>query len=272
MESTQRFGAYEVTLLLDGVFEAPVDILTHRDGEAAGARARAEWGRPRIPLDVNCFALRGPDGITLIDTGCGLDWGPDFGRARDAMRAAGLLPQDVRRVLLTHVHSDHAYGLLDAEASFFPVAEVHAPEADLAYLADPAARAAASEASQAVFALGDRLARAYAGRLHGFAPGEVLPGIEARALPGHTPGHSGFLIADPAHSLLVWGDLLHVNPLQVRDPRVGVIWDLDPDEALRSRSATLEAAAEAGWRVAGSHVHGFGTVVRDGGTFEIAPA
>ena len=71
----------------------------------------------------------------------------------------------------------------------------------------------------------------------------ISPGISTFLTPGHTPGHSGYLVHDPDGSLLIWGDTLHVAGLQPADPKTGLIYDADPQTAAITRRATLEQAA-----------------------------
>ena len=140
--ATSRFGHYDITTLVDGVFEAPTDVLIHAGGDAARRQLIEAWGDKGIRIDVNVFALRGSNGVTLIDAGVGPTWGAQFGKLREAMPAAGILPEQIERVLLTHIHGDHALGLLDGPAPWLPRAELLVPAADLAFFTDPAARAA----------------------------------------------------------------------------------------------------------------------------------
>ena len=56
--------------------------------------------------------------------------------------------------------------------------------------------------------------------------GEVFPNVTAVPIPGHTPGHTAYLIADGNDSLLIWGDTVHVPEIQVRHPDVTL--DLRP--------------------------------------------
>jgi glyoxylase-like metal-dependent hydrolase (beta-lactamase superfamily II) len=268
-QTGRRFGHYDVIPLLDGVFEAPLDVIIHATGEAARRRLIDNWGEKAIRIDVNCFALRGPNGISLIDAGCGNAWGAALGKAREAMRAADILPEQIDRVLLTHIHGDHALGLLDGTAPWLPRAEVLVPETDLAYFTDPATRMAQPEDKRGPFDLAATLVRAYEGRLRPIPSGPVpgMPGIEALPLPGHTPGHTGYLLRGAEDSLMIWADALHLQDAQTADPEVGMIFDVDSKEALRTRRALLERVAQEGWVVAGSHVTGFGRVQRVGNGF-----
>lgn len=268
-QQMRRFGLYDVSILRDGFFETSSDVLTHTVGEAAREDALARWGKPTIGIEVNCFLLRGPDGITLVDAGTGASWGDAFGHARTALVAAGVQPEQIDRVLITHLHGDHALGLFDGEKPYFPKAEIVVPKIDLAYFTDEAKRAAAPKARQGGFNIAANLQRLYGGRIRTVGQGEVLPGVEALLLPGHTHGHSGYLIEDAAHSLLLWGDVLHLMDLQATDPDVGLTFDLDGETAARTRHATLERAAREGWIVSGGHIEGFRTVRRSADGYEL---
>jgi glyoxylase-like metal-dependent hydrolase (beta-lactamase superfamily II) len=96
--------------------------------------------------------------------------------------------------------------------------------------------------------------------------GEVLPGISLLALPGHTPGHSGYVISSGGQSLLIWGDIIHVPEVQVARPEVTMVFDTDPHQAAATRKRTFDMVATDRQLVAGMHVHfpGFAHVVRDG--------
>ena len=273
MLTPRRFGQYTVTTVLDGVFEAPSDVLLHAAGDEARRSLIEKRSGRGIKIDVNCFVLNGPGGITLIDSGAADAFGPALGKARAALQAAGIRPEQIDRVLLTHVHGDHAFGLLDGAAAWAPRAELLIPEADLAYFTDSAIRAAQPEANRGSFDLAAKLVNAYAGRLRALPNGQVpgLLGIEALPLPGHTPGHTGYLLRDGKDSLLIWGDALHLQNEQPVDPELHLVFDTDPALALRTRRALLEQLATEGWTVAGSHVTGFGRVQRAGNAFSFVP-
>ena len=80
---------------------------------------------------------------------------------------------------------------------------------------------------------------------------DVAPGIQAYPLPGHTPGHTGYLVTSGDASLLIWGDVLHVSDVQARRPEVGMVFDTDPADAMRSRFHVLDMAAQDRLMVAG---------------------
>ncbi|RDJ27095.1 MBL fold metallo-hydrolase [Bosea caraganae] len=271
-KTSRRFGSFEVLLLKDGVFEAFSEVLTHTAGAEARHAALAAWGKPSFGIDVNCFALRGPDGLMLVDAGTGTAWGEAYGHARTALVAAGLSAGEVGRVLITHLHGDHALGLFDGEEPHFPQAEIWVPATDLAFFTDQAARATLPKARQGGFDIAERLQRLYGERVRLIGPGEILPGIELQALPGHTHGHSGYLIHGAQESLMLWGDALHLPELQAADPEIGLEYDLDGAMAARTRRSVLAQAAREGWVVSGGHIRGFYRVRALADGFEVVAA
>lgn len=270
-EAWRRFGSYDVLILDDGVFEAPLDVLVHGEGEAARDEALARWGKPKVSIPVNCFALNGVDGITLIDAGTGPSWGEAMGHAPAAMAKAGIAPEQVERVLITHLHGDHALGLFDGERARFPDAEIIVAEADFGFFGNEANRAQTPQNRQGGFAVTAAVKTHYAGRIHPAPAGSVRPGITLIPLPGHTAGHSGYLI-EGEENLLLWGDALHLSDLQASDPDIGLVYDFDAATARASRRAILSRAAQEGWIVSGGHIEGFRRVTEKSTGYELIPA
>src|SRR5258708_7009688 len=101
---------------------------------------------------------------------------------------------------------------------------------------DPARR-------QSCFGDGRAKVAPYRERMTLFTGGEVFPGVTAVPLPGHTPGHTGFMIASGDASLLIWGDIVHVQELQVARPEVTMAVDVDPAKAVATRRAILDRVA-----------------------------
>lgn len=64
---------------------------------------------------------------------------------------------------------------------------------------------------------------------------------------------------------------MHLGDLQPGDPKIGLVYDLDPELAARTRRAALEDAAREGWIIAGGHLTGFGRVQRELKGYKIVP-
>ena len=191
MTETRRFGDYQVSLLIDGRFEASPDLIIHIEGVAARNRALARRGSSSLRIDVNCFHLRRSDSMGLVDAGAGSAWGSDFGHARTQLAAMGVGPADIDWVLLTHLHPDHVLGLLDGGAAYLPRASILVPQTDLAYFGEPANADGLAADKRQAFEITRILQAAYGARLQTIEAHGLPPAIEAIPLPGHSPGHTG---------------------------------------------------------------------------------
>lgn len=272
MPETKRFGSYDVSVLIDGVYKAPIEHLAHASSEAVRDAAVAAWGAPTVDMDVNLFLLTGPDGVTLVDAGTGPFWGPQLGLGRAALAEAGVRPEDVVRVLVTHLHGDHALGLFADDGAYFPKAEIFAPKADLDFFGNSALKETVPTYRRGGFDIAARLLATYGERVRPVEEGPVLPEIEAIAMPGHTPGHFGYLIGEGTDRLVLWGDLVHAPGLQLDDPDFCFIYDADAAQGAASRRSIFARASKEGWTASGGHVSGYVRVERAGEGWRFTPA
>jgi glyoxylase-like metal-dependent hydrolase (beta-lactamase superfamily II) len=272
-------GHIEITALSDGSHAFPVDDVMVDIARPAldGALARAQLQRP-VQGSINAFLVNTGTRLVLVDTGAGALYGPCCGKLLANLRAAGYTPEQVDLVLLTHLHKDHVGGVLAQGAPAFPNAVVRAARSDADYWLAPAARAAAPAFLASFFdsAAAALAPYAQAGRFRPFDPGagaELAPGIRPVAAPGHTPGHTAYLVEDGGMQLLLWGDVVHVAAIQLAYPVASVKYDKSDVQAQRTRRALLERAARAHLLVGAAHVAfpGLGHVRRDGAGFTWIP-
>ncbi len=222
-------------------------------------------------VSVNCFLIEAPGRLCLIDAGDGSRRGASLGHLRRALKAAGYEAGDVTDLLMTHLHGDHAAGLVEAGRPIFPNADLHVSAEEHRFWNTPEEHDPV-QATQTPLALA--ALDAYRERTCLFEPGgEILPGVRTTALPGHTPGQVGYRIGNEK-PVLVSADVLHMPALQVARPEWGFLFDVDGALALRTRLALLEEIAATGMRIAGAHIPFPGTIRvgrRDGGlVFETA--
>lgn len=268
-------GDLTVTALNDGYLQGSLGLVTGIAEEEAGALQAAGFraSDPRITLNAFLITGRGRKPL-MIDTGMGSFGGDSLGRVPAALTAAGVRPEDIGTILLTHLHPDHAGGLIGAEGKArYPNAELvlHSDEADH-WLGDGALSRAPDDAKP-YFEIAHKATAPYAGRLRTITSGEVAPGITAVPLPGHTPGHTGYLISSGSETLLMWADIVHLPAIQFRRPEAGVVFDVDGDQARETRKGLLDRTASERSFIAGAHLEfpALGYVARDRQGYSFVP-
>ena len=267
-------GDVLVTALNDGVLEGSFDWLAGIPSADAEALHHARF-RPVPPrITVNAFLLHLHGKLVLVDAGCGGSMGSDTGRLAASLAAMGVVPGSVDAILSTHLHPDHVGGLLDsAGRAVFPNAELIVHAAEPRFWGDDAILAKASDQEAQFAELARASMRAYGNRTREITDGEVLRGVTAVPEPGHTPGHTGWLISSGGDSLLIWGDIVHMPGVQFARPEAGMGFDVDTAQAIATRARIFDMAATDRLRVSGMHLDfpAFGHLTRDGAGYAFVP-
>jgi glyoxylase-like metal-dependent hydrolase (beta-lactamase superfamily II) len=267
---TRKVGDFTVTAVSDGPYRGSLDALVGVERAEVERLTGVKTGEP-MWLDVNSFLVRSGGNLMLSDAGSGHALQPTLGQLPANLRAAGVAPEDIDILLLTHLHSDHSFGLVDpAGRAVFPKAELVVHETEAAFWLDREVQPGDTERVRNNSAAQRRVTAPYGDRIRRIKDGEVLPGITAVRRPGHTPGHTNWLIQSRGERLLIWGDIVHVAAVQVPRLDAALIFDVDPDLARATRRQVFDWVADEGVTVAGAHLPfpGFGRLERAGPGFQ----
>jgi glyoxylase-like metal-dependent hydrolase (beta-lactamase superfamily II) len=213
-------------------------------------------------------AIRTGGKVILFDTGFGGNGAPTVGKMAENMKAAGLDPATVSTVVISHFHGDHISGLWvkETNAQVFPNAEILMPEVEYKFWTDPALVEKLPEGARAGVR---RIQSTFPTwkNVKQFADGaEVVPGVRAIATPGHTIGHTSFLVASGGQQLFIQGDVSTLHQLFVKNPGWHVSFDSDGPMAEATRRKFFERVIAEKGMIAGYHF-GFpnvGTLAKDG--------
>jgi glyoxylase-like metal-dependent hydrolase (beta-lactamase superfamily II) len=268
-----KIGDIEVTAMSDGPFPAALDSFVDFP-LAETERLTGQRAIDPLVLPLNCYLLRLPGKWALVDAGCGATMGKELGQLPNGLRACGLTPEAIDYVLLTHIHPDHATGLIDGDGrAVFPNAELIVHEQEARFWLGRDASTGPTERIRRNIGKAKAVTAPYRERSRTVRDGEVFPGIAATLLAGHTPGHTGWLVHSGDDGVLIWGDVVHLAAVQVPRPEAALVFDVDPDAARRTRQCTFDRVAADRLRVAGAHLDfpGFGHIVRHRGGYRFEP-
>lgn len=255
-----KLGDFEIVALKDAESQRPLDKLISNPEEIPKAGVTPE---DPTTLRVNAFLVNTGKELVMIDSGNG----GSIGQTVANLRAAGYAPEQVGTVLLTHLHGDHVGGMIADGKPTFPKARVFVAQREAEFWIDPEREKTDARKDGMKKARESLAPYEQAGRLNRYdGARELLPGIAAVPAYGHTPGHTAYMLESKGKKLLVWGDIMHVQQLQLPNPNVSLTFDVNPDEARETRKAFLAKAAAEGYPIAGMHMAwpGIGQIRKSG--------
>jgi glyoxylase-like metal-dependent hydrolase (beta-lactamase superfamily II) len=226
-------------------------------------------------LEQNILILNTGNQLVLFDTGMGgvKIFGPTTGKLLATMKQAGIDPKDIDAVVMSHAHVDHCGGCMGDDGSrHFPNAQYYLSQADYDFWTNesnvPAQFKVFYEtALKNLTPNRDRMVFIKDGQ-------EFLPGIQAIAAPGHTVGHTIFMISSGGQNLAYIGDLTHHPVLLMQKPLTEFMYDTDPKQSAQTRVRLLSMLAANRIPVLAYHFAwpGIGHVAKEGDGFRYYPA
>lgn len=199
----------------------------------------SDWVSPYI-----CLVIGTAEHEVLVDTGAdGL--GPDTGKLLQNLKTEGIEPEDIDTVILTHGHPDHIGGNTDSAGKpSFPNARYIMWRREWDFW----------NSQEAALKLEEHVREVLLGYARKNLPPiyeqlnlvdretEILPGIEAIAAPGHTPGHMGLAVSSRGEQLLCVSDAV-LHPIHLERPEWYAAVDFDPQQVEATRRRILTRAA-----------------------------
>ena len=270
-------GDAEVTVISDGPLPLgdPSGTFTGVPKEEVKKMLADNFLSPdNVVLEQNSPIVNTGDKLILFDTGMGSSkmFGATTGRQQKSMAEAGIKPGDIDAVVCSHAHIDHIGGIVDEGGKpLFPNAQIYISQTDFDFWTDEGKLGSTVKdfvvhARKNLLPVRDRIVFFKDGQ-------EFLPGVQAIAAPGHTVGHTIFLVSSAGKSFAFLGDLSHHSVLLLERPRMEFSYDTDPKQAAESRVKLLTMLAANKTPVMSYHFAwpGYGHVAKAGDGFHYYP-
>lgn len=270
-----QLGSTSVTIIQEGTIQFEAGILGINVGVSEVGQLLSDNGFPasgEVKLPFNVMLVETDGKRYLIDTGLA-DGSATSGDLLPTLALLGLSAEQIDGVVISHFHPDHINGVSDGTQAAFPNAVVYFPQPEFDFMqksrsdrnVGPTVKAAEAELSFAQKS--DRLTL--------YAPDtEILPGIQALAAYGHTPGHMAFRLESGSDALINVIDAAVHSVVSVQRPDWSPRFDMDAQQAIQTRRAMLDMIADQKLRVFGYHFPfpGTGYIDRAGDGFRFIGA
>jgi glyoxylase-like metal-dependent hydrolase (beta-lactamase superfamily II) len=269
-----KVGTIEGTVVSDGPIALGDSTKTFLGDPDEVRRLMTEHFLPadRLVLDQNALVINTGDKLILFETGMeSVKRNNRMGRLTQNLKAAGIDPKNIDYVVPTHAHIDHIGGIFAADGSRnYPNAQIHISQIDFDYWTDDKRMGTPAEGSSLAAKKNllpnrDRIVFYQDGK-------EVVPGVLAKHTPGHTLGHTSFVITSGNDTLFLVGDVVHHFPV-VENPRMEDFFDTDRKLGIEARVKTMTFLSDEKLRALVYHLPwpGIGHFSKSGDGFHFEP-
>ncbi len=264
MPNTFKIGDLEVLVLSDGDSKVPGTVyFTGTSKEQWEPHKRWLDHEGNVVFPFSCFLVRSGDRRILIDTGLGPAKMYIFtgGALLGELAAAGVKPEEIDTVFITHLHVDHCGNVaLPSDNGYratFPNATYRWTSDEDKFWRNFKSTVPGTDFDFAAMfgAISERFEPADGGAA-------IAPGINVIATPGHTPGHASIVLSSGSERAFILGDAISC-PVQLEETEWSGMGDMDPKLARRSQEIVAREAESTGALVTAAHFPGltFGRVL-----------
>jgi glyoxylase-like metal-dependent hydrolase (beta-lactamase superfamily II) len=273
-----KVGDIEVISIYDGKWEKPHDpsfVKGASVDETKAALREAGLDDGFVPIEFAFTAIKTGGNTILLDAGTGSQLAPTAGLGSKAMADAGLAPDKIDKVVVSHFHPDHIFGLMQkgSNEQVFPNAEIIVGETEYKFWTDPClieklpeGRRGLAQRIQATFPNWKNVTQYSGGQ-------ELAPGMTAVNTFGHTAGHTAFQLSSGSEQAMLIGDVINLPALFLTNLDWQLSFDADKDLATKVRKDVVAQAVADDMTIAGYHF-GFpnsGKIKKDGNGYVFEP-
>ena len=274
-----KVGDIEVTAVYDGIWRKPHDPAFIKNAsveDTKAALAKAGLTTDFMPIPLTVIVLKIGDRLIMVDAGSGVgQWQANATNLPANMKAAGIDHSKIDTILVSHFHPDHVWGLMEkgTNAAVFPNAELIVNAAEYNWWTDPSRPEKLAEGRKAA---GKRIAGVFPTWKNWKLVedgAEVAPGVRLIAAPGHTPGHSVFLITSGKEQLMASNDTMYVPALLAPHPEWEGAYDQNGPMAVATRRKLIDQVIADKMMISGAHFPfpGAGAFAKDGSAYTFTP-
>jgi glyoxylase-like metal-dependent hydrolase (beta-lactamase superfamily II) len=274
-----KVGSIEVTAVYDGIWRKPHDPTFIKNAsveETKEALGKAGLTTEFMPIPLTVIVLKIGDRHIMVDSGSGVgQWQTNATNLPANLKAAGIDRSQIGTILVSHFHPDHVWGLMErgTNAAVFPDAELIVSSTEYRWWTEPGRVEKLPEGRKAA---GKRIADVFPTWKNWKLvenDAEVAPGVRLLAAPGHTPGHSAFLVTSGRDQLMVSNDAMYVPALLAPHPDWQGAYDQDGATAVATRRKLIDRVIADKMMICGAHFPfpGRGAFTKDGNAYAFAP-